>query len=141
MVELEIILEGGHKMRYSQISKKLKVKKFGENDLVYGPSVNGKLRQLQQRAGGRLLIDVGCPFAGESWAQFSIRVMENQVKSGGIIRFDISNIKDISGVLKNKGQYGNTVTGIELRYIQENWIKFSNSVKFYRNGLEISNPW
>lgn len=33
--------------------------KFGPEDLVYGPSAGGALKELQEKAGGRLLSDVG----------------------------------------------------------------------------------
>ncbi len=115
--------------------------KFRANDLVYGPSANARLRQLQQTAGGRLLNDIGGPAPGQSWTQFSIQTMENQVKAGGIIRFDLTNMSDISGVLKGTGQFGNTVTAAELRYIQQNWSRFSTNVKFYQNAAEVAAPW
>ena len=121
-----------------------KTPKFGENDLVYGPSSGGKLRQLQESAGGRLLTDIGGPASGQSWTQFSIQTMESQVKSNGMIRFDLTNMgdaKEITNVLQGTGQYADTVTGAELRYIQQNWSTFSGNVKFYLNGSEVEKPW
>jgi hypothetical protein len=118
--------------------------KFGADDLVYGPSAGGKLRQLQESTGGRLLTDVGGPAPGQSWTQFSIQTMESQVKSGGMIRFDLTNMggaKEVTNVLKGTGQYANTVTAAELRYIQQNWSRFSGNVKFYLNGGEVVKPW
>lgn len=35
--------------------------RFESNDLVYGASAMGKLRKLQQQAGGRLLNDIPKP--------------------------------------------------------------------------------
>ncbi|MEP7051066.1 MAG: hypothetical protein ABJB12_11970, partial [Pseudomonadota bacterium] len=114
--------------------------RFGANDLVYGPSAGGALRQLQQAAGGRLLTDVGGPAAGQSWAEFSIQTLENQLASGGNIRFDLSNVNDIQGVLNGTAYVGAT-TSAELNYLQANWSNFQNQVSFYSNGAEVSAPW
>jgi hypothetical protein len=48
---------------------------------------------------------------------------------------------DIQGVLKNTGSYANSITAQELRYIENNWSRFSGSVKFYNNGIEVVAPW
>ncbi len=115
--------------------------RFGANDLVYGPSARGALRQLQQRAGGRTLTDVGGPAPGQSWTQFSIQTMEAQLAQGGRIRFDLTHVRDLPGVLRNVGEYAGTVTAQELRYLQANWSRFQGSVNFYRNGVEVPAPW
>ena len=57
--------------------------KFGDNDLVYGPSASGKLVELQRSAGGKLLSDVGNPYDmgyGSDWLKFSTDTIENTVK-------------------------------------------------------------
>lgn len=33
------------------------------------------------------------------------------------------------------------MTAGELRYIRDNWSRFSPSVKFYYGGTEVSVPW
>ena len=115
--------------------------KFGVDDLVYGPSAGGALRKLQEQAGGRLLTDVSGPAAGQSWIQFSIKTIEQQLAAGGKIRFDLTNVQDLPGVLRGAGKYANTVTAQELRYIQSNWCRFQQNVRFYRNGVEVGAPW
>jgi hypothetical protein len=115
--------------------------RFGADDLVYGPSAGGKLRELADSAGGRLLTDVGGPAPGQSWLQFSIQTLEDQLEAGGKIRFDLTNMIDVEGALKGTGPWGNTVTAGELRYLQQNWSRFSNSTSFYRNGLQVAAPW
>jgi hypothetical protein len=115
--------------------------RFGANDLVYGPSAKGALRQLQQSAGGRLLTDVGGPGAGQSWAQFSIQTLEKQLAAGGRIRFDLSHVDDLAGALKGTGPHAGTVTAQELRFLQANWGRFSGNTSFYRGGAEVAAPW
>lgn len=114
--------------------------KFGDQDLVYGPSAGGNLRRLQQQAGGRLLNDLDKP-TNLSWKQFSIQTMEKQLALGGYIRFDLTNITDIEGILQKTGTYSDTVTATELRYLRENWTRFRNNVTFYNNGKGACTPW
>jgi RHS repeat-associated protein len=115
--------------------------RFGANDLVYGPSARGALRQLQQSAGGKLLTDVGGPAAGQSWPQFSIQMLQRQLAAGGRIRFDLTHMQDIPGALRGTGQFGNTITAAELRFLQQHWSQFGAITTFYRNGVEAAAPW
>jgi len=124
----------------STVTKGSGLLKFGADDLVYGPSAGGALRGLQQRAGGRLLTDFSKPL-GSSWADFSITTLNKQVQSGGKVRFDLTNVSDLKGVLSNRGSFANTVTAKELRHIQSNWSQFKGSTTFYRNGQEVAAPW
>ncbi len=114
---------------------------FGENDLVYGASANGALRNLQEQAGGKLLSDFAAGPGELSWADYSISIMEQQVANNGVIRFDLTNISDIQGVLGATGQYSGTITAQELRYIQANWNRFNGSVYFYNSRKLVAAPW
>jgi len=115
--------------------------RFGENDLVYGPSAGGALRALQQQAGGRLLTDLPGPPPGMSWEVYSRQVMEQQLTAGGQIRFDLTNMQNISDALSGLGPWGRSVTASELRYLRDNWPRFSNNVTFYQNGGVAAPPW
>jgi YD repeat-containing protein len=66
--------------------------------------------------------------------------MEQTLSKNGVIRFDLTNMDDISGVL-NGASYRNAITSYELNYIRDNWGRFSNNVKFYSNGMEVYPPW
>ena len=50
-------------------------------------------------------------------------------------------MKNVSGILKNTGEYANAVPAKELRYIQSNWSRFKDFVTFYQNGSIVSAPW
>jgi len=117
--------------------------RFGSNDLVYGPSAAGRLRQLQQRAGGKTLTDAVSDLGGRTWIQASIDTMEEALRNGHKIHFDLTNVEDIHGILNNTGRFANTVTAQELRYIRQNWSRaeVKNGVKFYVNDVEVSPPW
>ena len=113
---------------------------FGSNDLVYGPSAGGRLRALADRAGGVTLTNLNKPVE-LTWPQFSIRTLNEAAASGRKIRFDLTHMEDILGILNNTGKYADTTTAIELRYIRANWVKFNNLVHFYVNDIEVSPPW
>jgi len=113
--------------------------KFGIDDFVYGPSAGLKLRDFANKYGGKLLEDLLPPGTtpAEGWLQFSINNMENVLRDGNKIHFDLTNLNDIVGVLKGTGQYANTVTAGELRYICNNWNRFQNVIKFYKDNVEV----
>ena len=117
--------------------------KFGDNDLVYGPSANRKLAELKESAGGKLLSDVGNPYdmGYSDWLGLSLDTIENTVKQGNYIHFDLTYMQDIDGILNGTSQYMDRVTSGELIYIRDNWDRFSGNIKFYNNGKEVLPPW
>jgi RHS repeat-associated protein len=114
--------------------------RFGRNDLVYGPSARGYLRALQQEAGGVLLDDLPKP-PELSWEEFTVKTMNEAAETGRNIRFDLTHMEDLEGVLNNQGPWKNTVTAVELRYLKANWARFSKVAHFYVNGVEVKPPW
>jgi RHS repeat-associated protein len=114
--------------------------RFGGNDLVYGPSARGYLRSLQQEAGGVLLDDLPKP-TNLTWEQFTTRTLDDAARSGRAVRFDLTHVDDLSGVLNNTGEWADTITGHELRYLRANWSRFHGIAHFYRDGVEVVAPW
>ena len=114
--------------------------RFGSSDLVYGPSARGYLRALQQESGGVLLDDIPKP-TNLSWEEFTTQTLDNAASSGRNVRFDLTHVEDLPGVLNNTGEWANTITGHELRYLQSNWSRFRGVTHFYRNGVEVGAPW
>jgi hypothetical protein len=114
--------------------------RFGETDLVYGPSANGALRGLQESAGGRTLNDLAKP-TDMTWEDFSVSTLNNAASTGTRVRFDLTHVNDIDGVLRGVGPHAQTVTGAELRHIQANWDVFKQVVTFYNGGAEVLPPW
>lgn len=114
--------------------------RFGANDLVYGPSAGGQLRGLAEKAGGRLLTDLPKP-PSLSFTQFSLQTLDEAAAAGTNVRFDLTNVKDLKGVLAGTGEFANTVTGQELRHIATNWDRFRSVVSFYRGGAPEATPW
>jgi len=114
--------------------------RFGANDLVYGPSARGQLRALAEKAGGRLLTDLPKP-PNLTFTQFSLQTLDEAATAGTKIRFDLTNVKDLKGVLAGTGEFADTVTAHELRHIAGNWDKFKGVVSFYRGGAPEATPW
>jgi hypothetical protein len=114
--------------------------KFDPNDLVYGPSANAKLRQLQEAAGGKLLTDLPKP-EGLSIVEHSLSTIDSTAAAGRKIHFDLTHMEDLPGVLSGTGPHANAITSIEIRHIQANWSRLEKSVRFYNGGTEVPAPW
>jgi RHS repeat-associated protein len=114
--------------------------RFGSNDLVYGPSAGRYLRALRQETGGVILDDLLKPET-LSWEEFSTQTLDSAAVNGRMVRFDLTHVEDLPGVLNNTGEWASTVTAHELRYLQSNWSRFRNVTHFYKNGVEVAAPW
>jgi RHS repeat-associated protein len=117
--------------------------KFGDNDLVYGPSAGRKLAEFSEAYGGKTLTSLEGPFESgySSWEEYSIAKIEETVASGNKIHFDLTHMEDTDGPLNNTGEYANATTSHELRYIRDNWQSLRRGVQFYRNGMKEKPPW
>lgn len=118
--------------------------RFGPDDLAYGPSAGGRLREFADSGGGRILNDVvppGFPGGKDAWIRLSTETIEDVVGSGGKIHFDLSNVQCLDDILSGVGEFANSVTGHELRYLRDHWERLSEGVKFYRGGREVAAPW
>lgn len=113
---------------------------FDDNDLVFGPSAGGRLRGLQQQAGGRLLTDLPKP-PNLGWVDFSLGVLRSHLDAGGTVRFDLTHMRDIPDALRGVGEYANTVTANELRFLRDTMDNYPGQVRFYRDGAEVEPPW
>jgi hypothetical protein len=54
---------------------------------------------------------------------------------------ETSNVSDLDNVLKGTGQFADTITSQELRYIKDNWDRFKDVVTFCKDGVEVVVPW
>jgi hypothetical protein len=117
---------------------------FGQDDLIYGPSAKGKLRAWRRRFGGKLLDEATKPEKdgfGSDWESRSIDAMEKCVANQNKVRFDLTNVDDMEGVLNNTGSYAGAITSKELRFIRDNWGRFESHIIFYKNNEEVKAPW
>ncbi len=103
----------------------------------------GALGKLRKRAGVKTLSDLGGPidYGYDDWLSFSIYIMDRNVNRNLMIHFDLTYMKDVEGILNNTGKYKDTITAGELRYIRDNWYRFSDNVKFYYYEMEVTPPW
>ena len=124
--------------------------RFGSGDLAYGPSAGGRLRDFANSTNVKTLQDL---FVYErhgnlGWNMFSKQEMERVLAEGFNIRFDLTSMRNIQGVLAGTA-YPNATTTFELRYLQANWARFSGNVKFYTTRVvagktvmvEVNPPW
>jgi hypothetical protein len=126
------------------------------NDLIYGVyeiegNVGGRRAildtadVLRERLGGkgqRLDEMLDLMRRGESIEGFTARMMEESLEAGNTIHFDIGYIKEtLPQMIEGAGDYGQTITAFELRYLKENWARFKDHVKFYQGSAEVAAPW
>lgn len=108
--------------------------------LIYGPSAGGDLASTAARFGGQTLTDFVKP-TEMGWEAFSKQTLDVAAATGRQVIFDLTDMQNIPGVLRGAGQFANTVTGAELRYIQANWTLFQGNVTFISSGAIVSAPW
>lgn len=113
---------------------------FGPDDLVFGPSAQGKLRELQQAAGGNLLEDLEKPPA-KTWNEFILDTFDQAAASRRQVHFDRTYIEDIEGVLAGIGAHADKITSQVLRRMRDQWNSFTLKPKFYQDGKEVAPPW
>lgn len=77
----------------------------------------------------------------KSNADDDIDTIENTMKQGNYIHFDLTNMQGIEGILNGTRPYMNRTTSGELIYIRDNWDRLSGNIKFYNNGEEVLPPW
>lgn len=117
-----------------------KTLKFGENDLVYGIYDDLSIIELQKTAGSKFLNSFIRP-DGMSWIDFSKQMIDKTIADGNIIRFNLMPDMDKYMSFMGIGEYANSITIQELRYIYQNWERLSAGVRFYEKGAEVPPPW
>ena len=108
--------------------------------LVYGPSAGGALRALADQLGAQTLNDLPKP-VHLGWGKFSLHTLETAAVLGTVVIFDLTHMEDVADVLADTGHHARTITGVELRYIRDNWDRFAAVVQFYENGELRVAPW
>ena len=78
-------------------------------------------------------------YAIRDWETFSERCMEECIRAGNKIHFDLTYMTDVNNILNGAGIYADKYTSREIRYIRKHWTRFSRFVKFYKHDKELSN--
>jgi hypothetical protein len=109
-----------------------------EGCLVYG-TAEGGYANFAEAVGGRTINSIAKP-VNLNWNQFSAQVLDSAVQTKTPVLFSLQGIEDIDQVLAGQARTMNT-TSYELRYLQQNWPRFQNIVRFYNNGAQVAPPW
>jgi hypothetical protein len=109
-----------------------------EGCLVYG-TAEGGYANFAEAVGGRTINAITKP-VNLNWNQFSSQVLDTAVQTKTPVLFSLQGIEDIDQVLAGQARTMNT-TSYELRYLQQNWPRFQNIVRFYNNGAQVAPPW
>ncbi len=108
-----------------------------EGCLVYG-TAEGGYANFAEAVGGRTINSIAKP-VNLNWNQFSAQV-HSAVQTKTPVLFSLQGIENIDQVLAGQARTMNT-TSYELRYLQQNWPRFQNIVRFYNNGAQVAPPW
>jgi hypothetical protein len=109
-----------------------------EGCLVYG-TAEGGYANFAEAVGGRTINSIPKP-VNSNWNQFSAQVLDSAAQTKTPVLFSLQGIEDIDQVLAGQARTMNT-TSYELRYLQQNWPRFQNIVRFYNNGAQVAPPW
>jgi hypothetical protein len=71
----------------------------------------------------------------------SVITLHKAARIGRAIYFNLNFIDDIPGILADRGRWASNITGLELRYIHENWELFQQNITFWREDLPVRPPW
>jgi hypothetical protein len=109
-----------------------------EGCLVYG-AAEGGYANFAEAVGGRTINSIAKP-VNLNWNQFSAQVLDSAAQTKTPVLFSLQGIEDIDQVLAGQARTMNT-TSYELRYLQQNWPRFQNIVRFYNNGAQVAPTW
>lgn len=112
---------------------------FGRDDLVYGLTDNLDSFRAAGGGGGRKLIEIRPD--SKDWKADTVLELDKALAEGRAIRFDVSGIDDLAGVIGGYGPHADSVTATELRHIYDNWVSFQDIVTFYENGKVVVPSW
>jgi hypothetical protein len=120
-------------------------------DLACGPAGVAGPWRLTSAAGGRQINDADFDKPMElDWLRFSVEVMRDILAEGGVVHFDLTHMRDLTGVLDGEGTWGDAITSHELRWLRRRWDRGEGGVMFwteveYRGdeawGRPVAPPW
>src|ERR1051326_5862373 len=121
--------------------------RFGDKDLLLGPSAAGELGKLQAARGGLLLADFYYSPGLYSFKEFAIETIRWAKRKGRGVHVDVTPMQDLTNVFRQAGRFANTYTPLEMTYIRRHFLEFDRGPrpKFYRNDrgslIEVPCPW
>lgn len=124
---------------------------LGDDDLACGPAGPTGPWRMVAAAGGRQINDREFvkPLS-VNWKRFSVQVIRGVLETGAQVHFDLTNMRALPALLEGTGQYAQTITSHELRWLQAHWARWSDAVVFWDDvifrddrayGRQVKAPW
>jgi len=71
----------------------------------------------------------------------TVITLHQAARMGRKIFFNLDGFQEIDEILADRGRWRSNITGLELRYIHENWEEFKGSVSFWKDDVQVTPPW
>ena len=71
----------------------------------------------------------------------TVITLHQAARIGRKIFFNLNYIEEVDDILADRGRWASNITGLELRYIRDNWAEFRNNISFWKNDIQVSPPW
>jgi hypothetical protein len=116
-------------------------------DLIYGLYSRKSDIDLIRERYNRVLMATFMPnadqlkFTTEEIIEASKALLDAHIAKGKSVKFTLSAIQDLKGVINGTANRIPKVTREEILYIKENWARMQGNVKWYAAGKEVSAPW
>jgi hypothetical protein len=117
--------------------------------LAYGVTHRGELRrfvramEVLHRAEGiarvvELVDDVNYGLPQAAW---TIIALHKAATIRRPVYFNLNHLTGIPEILSDRGELANRLTGMELRYIYQQWQRFEHNVTFWKLDSQVAAPW
>ena len=71
----------------------------------------------------------------------TVITLHQAARIGRKIFFNLDGIEEIDEILADRGRWRSNITGLELRYIHDNWEEFRSVLSFWKDDVQVPPPW
>jgi hypothetical protein len=71
----------------------------------------------------------------------TVITLHQSARIGRRIFFNLNYIEEIDEILADRGRWRSNITGLELRYIRDNWGEFQDNISFWKDDKHVRPPW
>jgi hypothetical protein len=71
----------------------------------------------------------------------TVITLHQAARIGRRIFFNLNCIQEIDDIVADRGRWASNITGLELRYVRDNWDEFRNNISFWKDDVRVLAPW
>ena len=71
----------------------------------------------------------------------TVITLHQAARMGRTIYFNLDGVQEVEEILADRGRWRSNITGLELRYICDNWAEFRHNISFWKNDVRVPPPW